>query len=112
MSEWMRQLTVYLLLVSAVLQMLPGTKYGQYVKLFTGFLMILLVLRPVLKIGSADAYLEQKIMGFVEEQERLEEQILVSGEAFRLESEKLQEVEGKEISIEEIEQVQVEVLME
>ena len=109
MSEWIKQIAGYLLLVSVVLQMLPGTKYVQYVKLFTGLLLILIVLRPVLKIGEADVYLEQKIQEFVKNQERLEEEIAVSGEMFRMESEELKVMEQEVVSIEEIEQVQVEV---
>ena len=109
MSEWVRGIAGYLLLISVVLHMLPGSKYVPYVKLFTGLLLILMVLRPVLKIGEADVYLEQKIQEFVKNQERLEEEITVSGEMFRLESEELKGLEQKDIFIEEIEQVQVEV---
>lgn len=109
MSEWVRDIAGYLLLISVVLHMLPENKYVPYVKLFTGLLLILMVLRPVLKIGEADVYLEQKIQEFVKNQERLEEEITVSGEMFRLESEELKGLEQKDIFIEEIEQVQVEV---
>lgn len=112
MSEWIKQLVTMMLLISVVLQMLPGNQFHQYVKLFTGLVLILLILRPILKIGSADVYLEQKITEFVEDQKRLESQIMASGDEFRVKSEELQGKEQENILIEEVKQVQVEVILE
>ena len=112
MSDWIKSLVGYMLIVSVVMQMMPNQKYEQYVRLFTGFLLIVLVLQPILKIGSADSFLEQQIFEFVQEQEVLEEQIGMQGEAFRVQSEEMQEKKEASIEIQEIEQVKVEVTMD
>ena len=109
MTEWMKGFVGYLLIASVATQMLPGQKYEKYVRIFFGFLMIILVLQPVLKIGSADSYLEQKVSEFVKEQEVLEEQILAQSAIFQQESKELQSETGREIKINEIEEVRVEV---
>lgn len=109
MTEWMKSFVGYLLIASVAAQMLPGQKYDKYVRMFFGFLMIILVLQPVLKIGSADSYLEQKVSEFVKEQEVLEEQIVFQSAIFQQESEMMQSETGKEIKIGEIEEIRVEV---
>lgn len=109
MSEWLKNLVGYMLIVSVAMQMLPNKKYEQYIRLFTGFLLIVLVLQPILKIGSADAFLENKIAEFVQEQEALEEQIAVQGEAFQRESESMQEETNINIEVPMVEEVKVEV---
>lgn len=110
MSGWLKCLVGYMLIVSVVMQMMPDKKYEQYVRLFTGFLLIVLVLQPVLKIGSADSFLENQIQEFVQEQENLEEQIGAQGEAFRQESEEMEQENMEVIEVPEVEQVRVEVI--
>ena len=83
MSEWMKNLVGFLLLVSVAMQLLPNQKYEQYVRLFTGFLLIILVMKPILKIRSADTFLEHKIQQFVQEQNELEEKISMEGRKFQ-----------------------------
>ena len=112
MNEWIKEIVSYLLLVSIVMHMLPGKSYEPYIKLFIGFLLVLFVFRPVLKIGSADAYLEQKISEFIAHQEYLESQIAVSGEAFYRESEEVLEEQQQEIVVDEIELIEVEVTID
>ena len=109
MNDWIKTLVGYLLIVSVVTQMMPNQKYEQYVRLFTGFLLIILILQPVLKIESANAFLEGKIHEFVREQEELETKIGVQSEAFQKKSEELQQENKEQIVIEEIQEVQVEV---
>lgn len=107
MSQWLKSLVGYLLIVSITLQMLPDKKYEQYVKLFTGFLLMILVLRPVLKIGSASAFLESKILAFVEEQERLEQEVGRESKEFQQQSSQMEPQEREQIEIAPIEQVEV-----
>lgn len=107
MSSWLKSLVGYMLIVSVVMQMLPDKKYEQYVKLFTGFLLIIFVLQPVLKIGSVDSYLADKIAGFVQEQELLEERIGRKSELFEQESKKMQEQPSERIEIQPVKAVEV-----
>ena len=112
MSDWLKSIIGYMLIVSVTMQLIPDKKYEQYVRLFTGFLLIVIVLQPILRIRSANSYIENKIAEFVQEQESLEEQILAQGEAFAEESKALQESEEEGIDSREIEQIQVEVKMD
>lgn len=109
MNEWIQSLAAYLLICSLAMQLLPGSKYEGYVKLFTGFLLILLIVQPILKIGSADRYLEEKVQSFLQEQESLEKELVRESEAFLLESKVLKSATVEEVCVEEIEKVEVKV---
>ena len=107
MSGWMKSIVGYLLIVSVTMQMLPNKKYEQYVKLFTGLLMIVLVLQPILKIGSVSTFLENKISQFVAEQERIEESIGKETLEFEEQSKQMQEKEAETIKIQTVERGEV-----
>lgn len=108
MSGWLRNLIGYIFAVSIGLQMLPNKKYEQYVRLFTGLLLILIVIQPVLKIGGVDAFLENKITRFVQEQEVLERDIAEFTKIFSDESGYREET-IENIEIQTIEEIRVEV---
>jgi stage III sporulation protein AF len=112
MNEWIKSFVGCLLIISVAMQMLPNSKYEHYVRLFTGLMMLVLLIQPILKIGSADVYLEGKISEAMEEQERLEKEIVVQSKAFESESREMQKNELQEIYIPEIERVEVEVTMD
>ena len=107
MSEWLKSFVAFMLMVSVAMQMLPNQKYEQYVRLFTGFLLVILVLQPVLKIGSADVYLEKKILEFVQEQEKIEKEIRKEGTEFQMESEQLHKNVTDFVEIQKIPRVEV-----
>ena len=109
MSLWLKSLIGYMLIVSVVTQMIPNQKYEQYVKLFTGFLLIVLIIQPLLKIGSVNTVLENKIAEFVQEQEELEAQIGLQSESFKQQSEEMQQENHGIPEIEKIERINVEV---
>lgn len=48
--EWIRNVAFYLVLVTALLHVLPRSGYQKYIRFFTGLVLILLVLAPVLKL--------------------------------------------------------------
>ena len=98
MNEWLKNLVSYLLIVSIGMQMLPNKKYEEYVRLFTGFLLIVILLQPILKIRSSDHLIEERINQFVEEQEMLETSVF--------------EGEAEMVQIERIEEIQVEVRLD
>lgn len=107
MSEWMKNLVGFLLLASVTMQLLPNQKYEQYVRLFIGFLLMILVLKPVLQIRSADIFLEQKIQKFVQEQTALEKKIGMEGLTFQEKSPDIYEKETEMVEIPEISRVEV-----
>ena len=45
--EWIRNLTALFLFFSVVENLLPGKKYGKYIRLFAGMVLILLVVEPL-----------------------------------------------------------------
>lgn len=55
--EWIQNISVYLLLMAAVLHAIPGKDYGKYVRFFSGLILILMIGSPVLKLtGMLDRF--------------------------------------------------------
>lgn len=52
--EWIQNLAFYLVIITAVLQILPGKNYKKYIQFFSGMVMILLMLTPVLKLTGTE----------------------------------------------------------
>ncbi len=55
--QWVESLAYYLILVSLISNLIPGGKYERYIRLFTGAVFILLVLRPI----SGSLNLDEKL---------------------------------------------------
>ena len=80
--EWVRNLTAFFLFLSVMENLLPGQKYGKYIRLFAGMVLILLAVEPFtsgfdLEEVLARSYEDLVIRG---EAEELKEQL---GEAER-----------------------------
>ena len=76
--EWIRNVAFYLVLVTALLHVLPRSGYQKYIRFFTGLVLILLVLAPVLKLFQMeeelrDAYRDDFWLEQLEEIEGVEE---------------------------------------
>ena len=112
MNEWIKSFVGCLLMISVAMQMLPNSKYEHYVRLFTGFLILVLLIQPFLKIGSMDSYLEGKIEEAMEVQERLEKEIVVQSEVFESKSQEIRLNDAQKIDIPQIERVEVEVTLD
>lgn len=52
--EWISNLAFYLVLVTAVLQIVPGKEYKKYIRFFSGLVMILLMTTPILKLTGME----------------------------------------------------------
>lgn len=59
---WIRNLTGFFLFMSVIENLLPNKKYGRYVRLFSGMILILLVLQPL----TGSLRLEDKIAHYYE----------------------------------------------
>lgn len=56
---WMKNIVFYLVIVTAVLEVLPGTTYQKYIRFFTGLVLMLLLLTPFLSLtGTGEAFAE------------------------------------------------------
>lgn len=51
---WIRNISVYLILASAALQIVPGKDYKKYIRFFSGLVFLLLLFLPVLKVTGMD----------------------------------------------------------
>lgn len=59
---WVRNITGYFLFLAVMDNLIPGDKYGKYMRLFAGMVMILLVVQPL----TAGLRLEERIAHFYE----------------------------------------------
>lgn len=48
--EWIRNIAFYMVLVTSMIQILPNSTYKKYIRFFTGMILIMLLMTPVLKI--------------------------------------------------------------
>lgn len=55
---WLQELSYYLILVTAVTCVLPSSAYRKYIRFFTGLVLILLLLTPVMNLFKADAFIK------------------------------------------------------
>ena len=52
--EWIRNLVCYLIIFTAILEILPGKDYKKYIQFFAGLVLILLLTTPILKITGME----------------------------------------------------------
>lgn len=61
--EWIKNLAFYLVIMTAVLEVLPGDTYRKYIRFFTGLVMILLAVTPILKLTGSYGQFQAKYKG-------------------------------------------------
>ncbi len=73
---WMKNIVFFLVIITAVLEVLPGTAYQKYIRFFTGLVLMMLLLTPVLSLSGAGEVFTELYHGYEYEQYRreLEEQ--------------------------------------
>ena len=53
--EWMENISFYMVIVVAAMQMVAGESYKKYIRFFAGMILILMLTGPILKIfGMSD----------------------------------------------------------
>ncbi|MGI6071020.1 MAG: stage III sporulation protein AF [Blautia sp.] len=55
--SWMKDLAVYYIFLTAVMNFIPDEKYARYIRYFTGILLILLLCSPILQLFRLDGSL-------------------------------------------------------
>lgn len=70
---WVKNIVCFYIFITAVLHLLPKESYRKYVRFFTGLLLAILVLTPVLSLVGNSENLYEKIeqIGFFQEMENL-----------------------------------------
>ncbi len=70
--DWVWNLVIYFILVTAVSSVLPGDTYRKYIRLFTGVVLILVMVEPLLSLLRLDTRIEEIFRFNSFEQERKE----------------------------------------
>ena len=102
---WIQNISVYLIVMAAVMHAIPGKDYGKYIRFFSGLVLIILLMTPLLRLTDMeDSFrsrvqeqnMEQESASFLEEiREKQEEG---KGE-MTLETEEKEQIEVEEIQI-------------
>ncbi len=53
--EWLQNISYYLILVTAVTYVLPSNSYRKYIRFFTGLVLIIMLLNPILNLFGMKA---------------------------------------------------------
>lgn len=48
--EWTRNLAFYMIVVTIIIQIVPGEGYKKYVRFFVGLILILMLSQPILRL--------------------------------------------------------------
>lgn len=67
--QWVENIAFYMVFMTAALHLIPGDGYRKYLKFFTGLLLILLVLSPVLKIAGMEKTFREMFEKYTYEEE-------------------------------------------
>lgn len=67
--EWIKNIAFYMVLATAVMQVLPDDSYKKYLRFFTGMVLILLLMTPVLSIFDMEESFHNLFTNAVYEQE-------------------------------------------
>lgn len=82
--SWVKNLAVFMILISMIRNLLPKNNYEKYVRLFTGMLAVLLVMEPLIKIlgmqDSIDDLFSLDI--YSQEMDAMKENFLQAGSGF------------------------------
>lgn len=70
---WVKNLVCFYIFITAVLHLLPKESYRKYVRFFTGMLLVIMVLTPILSLVGNEENLYEKIeqTGFFQQMENL-----------------------------------------
>lgn len=67
--DWVKGIVFYLIFVTVVSNLVPGKKYEKYIRLFTGMLLIIVVIKPVIQLAAKGQLLDEgSILEFFEEE--------------------------------------------
>ena len=69
---WMQNIVFYLVIVTAVLEVLPGGNYQKYIRFFTGLVLMILLLTPVLSLAGVKETFTELYNGYEYEQYKRE----------------------------------------
>ena len=69
---WIQNISIYLIVMAAVMHAIPGKDYGKYIRFFSGLALILLLSTPLLKLAGMEDTFRTLYSGKTYEMERQE----------------------------------------
>ena len=54
--EWIENISIYLVIIAAIMHMIPGEDYKKYIKFFVGMILILMLSKPILMIWGLSEF--------------------------------------------------------
>lgn len=67
--QWIKNIAFYMILITAVMNLIPNNNYKKYINLFTGIVMIILVISPISKLLGASTRLDSNFIKNIYNQE-------------------------------------------
>ncbi|RDY30395.1 stage III sporulation protein AF [Lachnotalea glycerini] len=67
--QWIKNIAFYIILVTAVMNVIPNNNFKKYINLFTGMIMIILVLSPICKFMGINTRLDTNFIKNIYSQE-------------------------------------------
>ncbi|WP_099466913.1 stage III sporulation protein AF [Konateibacter massiliensis] len=67
--QWIKNIAFYMILITAVMNVIPNNNYKKYINLFTGIVMIILVISPISSLLGADIRLDTNFIKNIYNQE-------------------------------------------
>ena len=72
--EWTRNLAFYMIIITVILQIIPGDTYKKYVRFFVGLVLILLLTQPIIRLFGMQKDFEIFYNEAKRQQEKLEKE--------------------------------------
>ncbi|MFP4698407.1 MAG: stage III sporulation protein AF [Eubacteriales bacterium] len=60
--SWIKNILIYIILVTIILNLLPQGQYRKYIKVFTGLVLIIIIIQPLAKLNNLDRELSTKLL--------------------------------------------------
>jgi len=60
--DWVRNISFYLILITMITYLMPNAKYKKYLKFFTGILLVVLVIRPLIGLTNRQEILNRAFL--------------------------------------------------
>lgn len=57
--QWIKNIAIFYIIVSLVLNIIPGEQYKKYIKLFLGIVTVILLIKPIAALTGLDGRFEQ-----------------------------------------------------
>lgn len=96
--EWIQNISVYFVMVTVVLYTLPGSEYKKYIRFFTGIVLILMILTPVIRLFG----MEDQVTNFYKSREyeaKIEEIEDAANSLYGIDTEEKGSIKVEEIQI-------------